>query len=60
VCGLCVTRAIDYDPIKMRELKYLRQEMSQDFNIFSVLIPASGGSLSPSFSSKRPLSNKLY
>jgi len=60
MCGSCVTRAFDYNPIKMRGLKYLRQEMSQDFSTFSVLIPASGGSLSPGSSSKRPLSNKLY
>jgi len=60
VCGSCMTRAIDYNPIKMRGLKCLRQEVSQDFSVFSVLILASGGSLSPSFSSKRPLSNKLY
>ena len=45
VCGSCVTRAIDYNPIKMRGLKCLRQEVSQDFSVFSVLIPASGGSL---------------
>jgi len=60
VCGSCVTRATDYNPIKMRGLKCLRQEVSQDFSVFSVLIPASGGSLSPGFSLKRPLSNKLY
>jgi len=60
VCGSCVTRATDYNPIKMRGLKYLRQKVSQDFSIFSVLIPALDGSLSPGSSSKRPLSNKLY
>ena len=65
VCGscvwlVCVARATDYNPIKIRGLKCLRQEVSQDFSVFSVLIPASGGSLSPGFSSKRPLSNKLY
>jgi len=60
VCGLYVTRATSCSPIKMRGLKCLRQEASQDFSVFSVLIPASGGSLSPGSSSKRPLSNKLY
>ena len=60
MCGSCVTCATDHNPIKMRGLKCLRQEVSQDFSVFSVLIPASDGSLSPGFSSKRPLSNKLY
>jgi len=60
VCGSCVTCVFDYNSIKIRGLKYLYQEVSQDFNIFSILIPTSSGSLSPSSSSKRPLSNKLY
>ena len=60
MCGSFVIRTTDYNPIKMRGLKCLRQEASQDFSIFSILIPALGGSLSPGFSSKRPLSNKLY
>jgi len=41
-------------------LKYLYQEINQIFKIFNILNLALGGSFSPGFSSKRPLSNKLY